>query len=139
MQGRLVRHGVTLSQWLHLRTLWDDPGMTRSAISRYLGVEKASSTAVLDDLEARGLIRRLRNGEDRRVVNLELTAAGKRLTRTLIPQAVKANSVARVNISESDFVIFLQVTEVVIANLKNARPKRIRSRARKSRSTLYLE
>lgn len=128
MQGGLARHGVTLSQWLHLRTLWDNPGMTRSAISRYLGVEKASSTAVLDDLEVRGFIRRLRNDEDRRVVNLELTAAGKRLTRTMIPQAVKVNSVARANILESDFVTFLRVTEAIIGNLKDANPNKIRSK-----------
>jgi len=125
MQGRLARHGVTLSQWLHLRSLWDNPGMTRSAISRYLGIEKASSTAVLDDLEARGFIQRVRNSEDRRVVNLQLTAAGKRLTRTLVPQAVKVNSVARADIKEGDFVTFLRVTEAIIANLKQVNPERM--------------
>ncbi|MGD9923423.1 MAG: MarR family winged helix-turn-helix transcriptional regulator, partial [Pseudorhodoplanes sp.] len=84
MQGRLARYGVTLSQWLHLRSLWDNPGMTCSAISRYLGVEKASSTAVLDELEKRGFIQRVKNTEDRRIVYLQLTAQGKSLTRKLI-------------------------------------------------------
>ena len=37
MQGRLARYGVTLSQWLHLRSLWDNPGMTCSAVSQISG------------------------------------------------------------------------------------------------------
>jgi DNA-binding MarR family transcriptional regulator len=119
MQGRLARYGVTLSQWLHLRSLWDNPGMTCSAVSRYLGVEKASSTAVLDDLEGKGLIQRVKNTEDRRIVNLQLTAQGKSLTRKLIPQAVQINSAARANVGANDFLTFLRVAETMVENLKN--------------------
>lgn len=124
MQGRLARYGVTLSQWLHLRSLWDNPGMTCSAVSRYLGVEKASSTAVLHDLEERGLIQRVKNIEDRRIVNLQLTARGKSLTRKLIPQAVDINSAARANIGTNDFLTFLRVAEIMIVNLKSRKSER---------------
>lgn len=129
MQVRLARYGVTLSQWLHLRTLWDNPGMTCSAVSRYLGVEKASSTAVLDDLEKRGFIQRVKNTEDRRIVNLQLTAQGKSLTRKLIPQAIQINSVARANVGANDFITFLRVAEAMVANLKNINPNVLRPRA----------
>lgn len=132
MQGRLARYGVTLSQWLHLRSLWDNPGMTCSAVSRYLGVEKASSTAVLHDLEERGLIQRVKNTEDRRIVNLQLTAQGKSLTRKLIPQAVDINSAARANIGTNDFLTFLRVAEIMIVNLKSRNPNVLRP-ARASR------
>lgn len=136
MQVRLARYGVTLSQWLHLRSLWDNPGMTCSAVSRYLGVEKASSTAVLDDLQERGFIQRVKNTEDRRIVNLQLTAQGKSLTRKLIPQAVEINAAARANVGANDFFIFLRVTEAMVANLKNMnsnvlRPARVSRLARK--------
>lgn len=126
MQSRLARYGVTLSQWLHLRSLWDNPGMTCSAVSRYLGVEKASSTAVLDELEKRGFIQRVKNTEDRRIVNLQLTAQGKSLTRKLIPHAVEINSAARANVGANDFVTFLRVAETMVGNLKNLNPNVLR-------------
>ncbi len=50
MQQRLAGHRVTLSQWLHLRALFDNRGMTQSGLSKYLGVEKASSTALSSTL-----------------------------------------------------------------------------------------
>jgi len=119
MQQRLAAHGITLSQWLHLRALWDYEGMTQSELSKYLGVEKASSTAVLNYLDGRLLIRRVRNRDDLRVTNLELTAKGKTLLRALIPKAVELNTAAREGLSNKDFATFIRVLAAITENLQD--------------------
>ena len=120
MQQRLATHGVTLSQWLHLRALFDNKGMTQSVLSNYLGVEKASSTAILHHLESRQFIRRITNAEDRRITNLELTETGVAFVRKVIPNAVEVNSIARTSLTQRELKIFLYVMRIMIENLQNS-------------------
>jgi DNA-binding MarR family transcriptional regulator len=42
-------------------------------------VTKAAVTAIIDEMEAKGLVRRVRDSSDRRVVNIRMTPAGKKL------------------------------------------------------------
>ena len=42
-------------------------------------VTKAAITAIVDVMESKGLVRRARDSPDRRVVNVQLTAAGRKL------------------------------------------------------------
>lgn len=46
-------------------------------LSKMLGIDTGLMTRMLDKLEARGLLERSRSVEDRRVVNLTLTKAGR--------------------------------------------------------------
>jgi DNA-binding MarR family transcriptional regulator len=118
MQDQIAPAGITLSQWLHLRALWDNKGMTQSELSKYLGVEKASSTAVLNYLEARKLIRRIRNVEDKRVINLELTTSGRRLVQALIPRAIELNRTAQHGLSKRDYAAFIAALRKITDNIK---------------------
>ena len=78
LTAQLATHGITFSQFQHLRNLWVENGLTQAELSRRIGIEMASSTAVLDSLEADKLITRVRNAADRRKINVFLTAAGAR-------------------------------------------------------------
>jgi len=42
-------------------------------------VTKAAVTAIIDEMEAKGLVRRARDSSDRRVVNVQMTPAGRRV------------------------------------------------------------
>ena len=42
-------------------------------------VTKAAVTAIIDAMEKKGLVRRVRDSSDRRVVNIQMTPAGKKL------------------------------------------------------------
>ena len=42
-------------------------------------VTKAAITAIIDAMETKGLVRRMRDSSDRRVVNIEMTPAGRKL------------------------------------------------------------
>ncbi|HWT35508.1 MAG TPA: MarR family winged helix-turn-helix transcriptional regulator [Paraburkholderia sp.] len=50
---------------------------TPAMLSRHLGIDTGLMTRTLDKLEALGMLTRTRDQDDRRVVNLELTEAGR--------------------------------------------------------------
>lgn len=56
---------------------------TPAMLSRHLGIDTGLMTRTLDKLETQGMLTRSRNGADRRVVNLELTEAGREVALRL--------------------------------------------------------
>jgi DNA-binding MarR family transcriptional regulator len=71
-------HEITPQQAQLLCILIDGPiGMTD--LSRLLHLEKSSLTGLVDRVERRGLVTRIRDGRDRRVCQVALTGEGTRL------------------------------------------------------------
>jgi DNA-binding MarR family transcriptional regulator len=73
--------GLTYPQYLVLLVLWDHDGERVSGIGDRLQLDSATLTPLLKRLEARGLVERRRSAADERVVEVFLTAEGKRLKR----------------------------------------------------------
>ncbi len=76
---RLEALGLTNAQWVPLLKLHQGQGRTVAELARECLADTGATTRLLDRLEAKGLLRRLRSTEDRRVVNLELTEEGARV------------------------------------------------------------
>ncbi|HEX7637471.1 MAG TPA: MarR family transcriptional regulator [Burkholderiaceae bacterium] len=76
---RLVEHDLTHAQWVPLFKLAHGECGTVAELARKLQSDPGAMTRALDRLEAKGLVARVRSSEDRRVVNLELTDAGREL------------------------------------------------------------
>lgn len=78
---------LTSAQWLPLLKLHMGHASTVAELARECKLDTGAMTRMLDRLETKGLIARVRSSEDRRVVNLELTPAGK-ATAKEIPAAL---------------------------------------------------
>jgi DNA-binding MarR family transcriptional regulator len=93
----LEEHDLSYGEWLVLGALTRAEGRRRSA-GDLAGIAELSSAAMtnrLDRLEEAGLVRRVRDADDRRSVQVELTAAGRRLYgRSVETQAAKESIVA---------------------------------------------
>jgi DNA-binding MarR family transcriptional regulator len=76
MDSRMQEYDLTGLQWGPLLLIAKGRVDTVAACAREAGVDASTMTRMLDRLEAKGLIRRIRSAADRRVVNIELTAAG---------------------------------------------------------------
>jgi len=74
---RLEQHGLTSAQWGPLMRLRNTQGSTVAELARWLQVDAGAMTRTLDRLEKKGLCKRVRSTEDRRVVMIELTPAGE--------------------------------------------------------------
>jgi DNA-binding MarR family transcriptional regulator len=69
-------------------SLRDGLATTTAALCQELRHDSGAMTRLIDQLEERGLIGRRRQTADRRIVDLELTPAGRKLAESLIPLAV---------------------------------------------------
>jgi DNA-binding MarR family transcriptional regulator len=74
---RLEPHGLTNAQWEPLYKLRKCMASTVAELAREMQTDPGATTRLLDRLEAKGLCKRIRSTEDRRVVNLELTPEGE--------------------------------------------------------------
>ena len=74
---RLAAVDLTMAQWgplLRMRQLGQAPV---AELARWANIDAGAMTRLLDRLEKKGLCKRVRSLEDRRVVMLELTAEGQ--------------------------------------------------------------
>ncbi len=68
--------GLTLPQFVVLAAVRTQGEVTSARLSAAVSLSPATVTLILDNLEARGLIERYRNLEDRRIVHSRLTPRG---------------------------------------------------------------
>jgi DNA-binding MarR family transcriptional regulator len=66
-----------------------NPGISQTTLSRANGRDKSTLTPLLEDLERRRVIRRVRADDDRRSYRLSLTAAGEVLLARLTERAAR--------------------------------------------------
>jgi len=76
---RLAPHGLTNAQWGPLFKIRKSHATTVAELARQMHMDAGAMTRLLDRLEAKGLCRRVRSTEDRRVVQIELTPEGERI------------------------------------------------------------
>ena len=79
--------GLTNAQWKPLFKLSVGEVSTVAELARVCTLDAGGMTRMLDRLEAKGLCQRVRSSEDRRVVNLEITEAGRDAAK-VIPEVL---------------------------------------------------
>jgi len=85
--------GLTLTQLGVLEGILHKGPMTHRELGRKVLTSAGNMTDVVDKLEGRGLVRRVRAATDRRQVRVELTEAGRELIESLFPR--HAEDIAR--------------------------------------------
>jgi DNA-binding MarR family transcriptional regulator len=75
----LQAHGLAMWAYAVLLHLGEHPVRTQTALADAIGADKTRIIKILDDLTARGLIRRWPDPADRRVRLLSITEEGRRL------------------------------------------------------------
>jgi DNA-binding MarR family transcriptional regulator len=74
---RLLRRGVSMAN-LHVLSMLERHGeMAMSRVADALDISYSNATGIVDRMEERGLVARVRDEEDRRVVHVRLTDAGR--------------------------------------------------------------
>ena len=76
---RLAPLEMSAAQYIIVANLAIGPGEPKSAadLCKVISYDAGAMTRMLDRLEAKGLIRRTRSAQDRRLLNLELTEEGR--------------------------------------------------------------
>jgi DNA-binding MarR family transcriptional regulator len=98
--------------------LGDEDGLTMSELGKRCGLESSTMTPLVDELERRKLIGRVRAPEDRRVIRLHLTPGGRDLEPRLRALLLDLQEVALGNIPDADLAAMHRVLERIVANLE---------------------
>lgn len=81
--------GLTESQFGALEALLHLGPLCQHELAGKVLKSAGNMTTVVDNLERRGLVERRRDGEDRRVVTVQLTDSGRDLVREVFPRVVE--------------------------------------------------
>ena len=79
-------HAITDQQWRVMRALWEQKHLTSKQISEITLLPSPSLVGILDRLEKKGFVGRLRSVEDRRLVYIMPTQAGRKLQELMLPK-----------------------------------------------------
>ena len=82
----LTVHGLSLSQFDVLATLWHGEGITQQELAERLLVTKGNVVGLIDRVGAAGWVERRPDPEDRRANRLYLTDAGRKLISDAFPR-----------------------------------------------------
>ncbi len=112
----LVPHDLTHAQWLPLYRINRGGCHTIAALARDQAMDPGAMTRAVDRLEAKGLLRRVRSLQDRRVVLLELTDAGREAARHVPPVLVGVLNAHLAGFSQDEWQQLVALLTRVVAN-----------------------
>ena len=92
------RYGLTGPQSAILRNLFNNGPMSSADLSRKLYVTPSNITGIIDRLEKKKFVERIKKEGDRRVALINLTESGRELSRTL-PDPIMKKFIAELVIS----------------------------------------
>ncbi len=124
----MARHGLTDAQWGPLLLIARGRARTAAALAQALDLDAGAMTRTLDRLQAKGLIRRSRSREDRRVWTLELTPAGERAAAQVPAGLAHANNVHLAGFDRKEFE---QLRAYLVRMIDNGRRERAAAEAPK--------
>lgn len=76
---------ITIDQWLLLKTIHDEPGLSQKEMAGRVFKDYASITRMIELLVKRGYLKRSFHKSDRRRFKLALTDEGEKIYKQLIP------------------------------------------------------
>jgi DNA-binding MarR family transcriptional regulator len=117
LERRIAPYGVTRGQWYFLRVLWTTDGLSQRELSARVGMMEPTTVIALRSMERSGLIRRVRARDDRRRVQVFLTAKAKRLRAELLGVARRITEEAEHGLAIGELSVFRRVITRMTANL----------------------
>ena len=99
---RELGYGITIDQWVILKRIGDDEGLSQVEVSESTFKDPAALTRIIDQLAKRELVERRDDPNDRRRSMLHLTKAGRSLYDEMLPEVQRQRAQGRAGISEDE-------------------------------------
>lgn len=117
LQQKIEPYGVTLGMWYFLRALWNEDGLTQKELSLIVGTMEPTTLSAIKAMEQGGLVKRNRNSDDKRKINIFLTARGQQLKDELMPIAKEVVDAAASGFTEREIQMLMQFLGAIQANM----------------------
>ena len=120
LAGEIAARSVSIGHWYFLLALWQEEGLTQRDLSNRVGMMEPTTVTALSGMEKQGLVRRVRNRNDRRKVNVYLTDRGRELRAELLPAAHDVERAALAGFSSEEARTLRSMLRRVANNLQAA-------------------
>lgn len=117
LQVRLADHDVSFGQWVFLRILWAEEGLSQREMADHAGLTEPTVHTALLRLEKLGYIERRTFAGNKRKQHAFLTETGRALRDVLEPLAVEVNDRALSGLDDRARAEFKDTLKTVLANL----------------------
>lgn len=112
---------ITIDQWLIIKAVLENPGITQNEIGDLVFKDNASVTRIIDLMVKSGYMLRHIHSEDRRKTNLEITDSGKKIIKD-VQKIVETNrSTALEGISNEEMEIMNSAMLKISENCLNSK------------------
>lgn len=118
LDARVRDYGLTPTTWTVLMALFEEDRLSQTDLASRVYLDGATTTRALDLLEARGLIQRIRDEDDRRVQIIHLTEVGRITASRLAQIGVKINEQAMASLEEDEKLMLIGLLNRVLDQMK---------------------
>jgi len=115
---RLGDQGLSFGQWVFLRILWKEEGLTQKQLSDRASLTEPTVHTALNKLEQQGIVTRCTQNGNKRKQHVYLTDNGRAMQSVLEPLAVEANEIALQGLDDADQERFRQTLILILQNLR---------------------
>jgi len=121
-EHRLSGLGITRLMWCVLPTVGLEGIVRPSEIAGHIGVNRTALSRVLRELEAKGLVRRDRDGSDGRSTFVALTDKGQSCLQAALPQSMGTTRHFSSKLSKEEAEVFRRLVDKLLAGEEGALP-----------------
>lgn len=110
-------YAITPPQWATLAWIDAYQVLSVGVLARKLGIDNSVATGIVKRLEVHGLIERVHDQTDRRIVRLSLTPEGRQIVHQLNPVVITFNERSFHGFSQEQQQILLQQLRQIVSNV----------------------
>lgn len=112
----LARYDLTVPMWRVLAALWHGGEQKAGDLMAATSIEQSTLSRLVTAMEKRKLLTRRRSDSDARTVVVKLTEDGRKLTKELIPYALRNERIALRGFSEEEVDQLLKMLARIYEN-----------------------
>lgn len=119
-QKQLKEHGykITIDQWLVIKAILENPGITQQELGEKVFKDNASVTRIIELLVKSGYLERSTHPDDRRKTVLAVNKEGKKIISDVQALVLENRMTALSGISHEDLKIANKIMKSIIDNVK---------------------
>lgn len=111
-------YDITAHQWMVLSIVYENDGITQNKLAELSKKDKTNIARILEKLEKKSLIEKLRDDVDKRAFRLYLSTKGKQTKEELTQLTLNILKKSTKGISEDDHTVCLNVLKKIYSNLE---------------------
>jgi MarR family transcriptional regulator, organic hydroperoxide resistance regulator len=119
LQTSFGRFHLAGGAWHYLNTLVEEDGITQRELSQRIDTSEVGTLLQTGKMEVEGLVRRIRDTKDRRVVRIFVTKRGRRTYEKLLPHAAEIISAITAGMSPNEADLLRQLLARATKNIQD--------------------